>query len=229
MPRTTATTLATLATSRISRAMSRLRSSRLASSLVCAPLARAILGQIEARNANAVASQAHNTASSTRTNHDTTTATATPTIAAPTIRYSSDDRVLMVRSAITPPPLALWTLANASPGEALNDDTMAQAAVAHRHRLMIQLGENRADDARPGEDDFGSRRLEPHDLAPFFRAPGSIELDLPIQLDDVEDRSVHHVRLVVGKAVLHRGEVGGGTADGDDRVGSRSAVEAIQF
>ena len=53
---------------------------------------------------------------------------------------------------------------------------------------MAELLHHRADDAGPGKDDLGARRLESDDLAPPVHVARSVQLDLAIDLFAIEDR-----------------------------------------
>src|SRR5262245_65863190 len=103
-----------------------------------------------------------------------------------------------------------------SANEALDEETVPQAAITHRQGLPVELGEDRSHDARTGEDHLGAGRLESDDLAPFVGTPRAIEVDLAIDLVEVENRSLYDVRVVLRQAEFHRGQVGRGAADGHD-------------
>src|SRR4051812_35314776 len=80
--------------------------------------------------------------------------------------------------------------------EALEQQAVPQPAVAHRQRLLAELLQHRADDARAGEDDLGALRLEADDLAPLVGGACPVELDLAVDLAAVEHRPLYDVRVV---------------------------------
>ena len=73
---------------------------------------------------------------------------------------------------------------------------MAQAAVAHRDRALIEPTEDRPHDARAGEDHLGPARLQTDDRTTPVGVAGAVELDLAIEFVDVEHRAVHHIGVV---------------------------------
>lgn len=84
---------------------------------------------------------------------------------------------------------------------------MAEAAVADRELVAVQLVEHRPDDARTGENHLGSRRLQPDDLPPALGRSTPVEVDLTIDLGLVEDGSLYDFGVVRGEAVPDGGEV----------------------
>ena len=109
--------------------------------------------------------------------------------------------------------------------EALDQQAVAEAAIAHGERLLAQLLHHRPDDAGAGEDDVGSLRLEPDDRPARLDIARPVELDLAVDLGPVEDAALDDVRVVRGQGVLHRGDVRDRAAHRHQRVGSGATVD----
>src|SRR2546423_9820364 len=74
--------------------------------------------------------------------------------------------------------------------EPLDEQAVAEATVADRELVAVQLVEHRPDDARTGEDHLGSRRLQPADRASPPGRSTPVEVDLAADPRPVEDRSL---------------------------------------
>src|SRR6478672_4156245 len=112
--------------------------------------------------------------------------------------------------------------------ETLDEHPVTETAIAHGHRLLLELRENGPDDARTGEDDLRAFRLEPDDFAPAVGVPRPVQLDLAIDLREVEDRAVDDVRVVRREGVLDGRDVRHAAAHPDDGVRLRAPVEPRQ-
>src|SRR4029079_3896867 len=86
--------------------------------------------------------------------------------------------------------------------ETLDEHPVTWPAIAHGHRLLLELRENGPDDARTGEDHLRAFRLEADDLTPALGGPRPVQLDLAIDLGEIEDRAMDHVRVVRREGVL---------------------------
>jgi hypothetical protein len=64
--------------------------------------------------------------------------------------------------------------------EPLDDQAVAETAVADREGLAAQLREDAAHDAGAREDDGGAVRLQPDDLPSLLGITGAVELDLTV-------------------------------------------------
>ena len=62
-------------------------------------------------------------------------------------------------------------------------------------------------------------------LAALVGGAGAVEVDLPLELGDVEDRPLDDVRVVRRERVLDRGDVRDGAAHADEGVGTGAVVE----
>src|SRR5262245_53268091 len=113
--------------------------------------------------------------------------------------------------------------------EALDEQAVAETAVADRERRGVEAVERRADDARAGEDHVGAARLQPDDRASLRGVDPSVPLDLRVDLAAVEHGAVDDVRVGLGQPMPARGQIGDGPADGGDGVRRRMAGELLEL
>src|SRR5207248_4316051 len=105
--------------------------------------------------------------------------------------------------------------------EAIEEETVPQAAVTDGRGIAAELRDQGADDASPGEDHLGALGLKAHDLAALVGARRPVELDLAVDLVEGQDGSLDDLGVVRDELMLHRREVGDGAAHADERVRDR--------
>src|SRR3954453_9845678 len=92
-------------------------------------------------------------------------------------------------------------------GEAIEEQPVAQTAVAHGQRVAPEQAQHGANDAGAGQDHLGAVGLQPDDLPSLVGGSRPVELDLAIDLADVEHGALYDVGVVRGQRVLDRREV----------------------
>src|SRR5215510_12558645 len=83
--------------------------------------------------------------------------------------------------------------ARGSCAEPVDQQSVTEAPVAHRERLLSQLLHDRPDDARAREDDVRALGLQTDNRATSLRVAWPVELDLAIDLGAVQDRALDDV------------------------------------
>ncbi len=102
---------------------------------------------------------------------------------------------------------------------------MSKATVADRERFPLELRHHRSDDAGAREYHLGPVGLKADDLSPLISGACAVELDLPVDLGKVENRSLHDRGVVLGQIVLDRRKVRDGATHPDEQVRRLMPVE----
>src|SRR5580698_9798450 len=97
-------------------------------------------------------------------------------------------------------------------GKPVDEQPMAQAAVADRQGILLKLVHHRLDDARPSKDDVRPLRLQADNRAPVVQRLCAVHLDLAIDLGTFEYRSLNDAGIVLRQTVLDRRDVRDGAA-----------------
>src|SRR5512132_1352969 len=105
---------------------------------------------------------------------------------------ANDGRILPSPVArLARPPTVSWRAREATlRAEPIDQEPVAHTPVAHDQRGHPQLLHDRANDTRAREDHLGALRLEADDRATRIRVARSVELDLPVDLDPVQGRTL---------------------------------------